>query len=132
MQSPDDFAIAKWLLIVRLNRVRSLSIVLQDVDISLSEYELNDKQQTHLLAIYSSCHNVLEKLVMTLEKYREEHCDGSLNIGAKWVWKRLKWEPEDVRELRDRITSIVTLFNTFLGGISKYLCPYSIDLTSSC
>jgi hypothetical protein len=68
---------------------------------------------------------------MALDKYRElEHRGGSLNIRVKKVWKRLKWEPEDVRELRDQITSNVTLLNTFLGGISKYLCPYSIDLTS--
>jgi hypothetical protein len=37
----------------------------------------------------------------------------------KRVWKRLKWEPEDIRELRSRITSNVNLLNTFNGRLNR-------------
>lgn len=49
-----------------------------------------------------------------------------MSTKAKRVWKRLNWEPEDIRELRDRITSNVLLLSTFLGGISRQLCPIAI------
>ncbi len=111
------------------NRVRNLSIILQDVDFSLSDYELSDQQQTHLQDISSSCQNVLSELEKTVGKYQELECKGgSLSWQMKRVWKRLKWEPEDIRELRERVTANVTLFNAFLGGISRYLRPYFSDL----
>jgi hypothetical protein len=63
---------------------------------------------------------VLDELEKTVTKYSElEFRGGSLSKQAKRVWKRLRWEPEDVRELRDRITSNVALLNTFLGGILR-------------
>lgn len=111
------------------NRVRNLSIILQDIDFSLSDYELSDQQQTHLRDISSSCQNILSELEKTVGKYQElEYKGGSLSWQMKRVWKRLKWEPEDIRELRERVTANVTLFNAFLGGISRYLCPYFNDL----
>lgn len=35
------------------------------------------------------------------------------------AWKRLKWEPEDVRELRNRISSNVILLNAFNGQFAR-------------
>ncbi|CZR52360.1 related to 2-5A-dependent ribonuclease [Phialocephala subalpina] len=83
-----------------------------DIDINLSDHELNDQQQTHLQEISSSCRNVLNELEKAARKYQEVECrGGSLSTKAKRVWKRLNWEPEDIRELRDRITSNVLLLN---------------------
>lgn len=102
-------------------RVRSLSIVLQDVDINLSDYELNDRQRAHLGEICSSCREVLSDLEKTLAKYQALE-DNSKGLGpkVKKIWKRLQWEPQDVCQLRDRITSNITLLQAFLGGISRY------------
>jgi hypothetical protein len=67
-------------------------------------------------------------LEKTLNKYNELQTHGG-NLGkrVKRVWKKLKWEPEDIWELRDRITSNVTLLNTYIVQISEYL---SISLFS--
>lgn len=101
-------------------RLRSLSIILKDIEINLSDYELDDHQRTYLQDISSSCRNVLDELEKTTAEYQELECrGGSLSKKAKRVWKRLSWEPENVRELRSRITSNVTLLNTFLGRISR-------------
>jgi len=35
------------------------------------------------------------------------------------VWKKLKWEPEDIRELRGRITSNIALLNAFNGQLTR-------------
>jgi len=57
---------------------------------------------------------------MTLDKYDElASRGGNLGQQVKRAWKKLKWEPEDIRELRDRVASNVALLNTFLGRISR-------------
>jgi Cdc6-like AAA superfamily ATPase len=35
------------------------------------------------------------------------------------VWKRVKWEPDDIKEFRSRITANITLLNAFNGRITK-------------
>lgn len=97
-----------------LDRVRSFSIVLQDVDVVLSDRELDDQQRTALREITNGCRNVLHDLQTTLDKYRElESKPKGIGKTAKRVWKRLTWEPDDIRELRGRITSNITLLNSF-------------------
>jgi hypothetical protein len=100
--------------------VRSLSIILQDVEVVQSELDLTTQQKTELREIVDNCLNVLLKLEQTLDKYGELK-PGSTRIGSKVkrVWKRLSWEPEDINELRSRIVSNVTLLNTYQGKIAK-------------
>jgi len=100
--------------------VRSLSIVLQDVEVALSEPDLDAQQKTELREIADGCLNVLQKLEQTLETYSELQ-SGSRRIGnrVKRVWKRLKWEPEDIEQLRSRIVANVTLLNTFQGKMAR-------------
>ncbi|EEP79769.1 conserved hypothetical protein [Uncinocarpus reesii 1704] len=85
------------------DEVRSLSIILQDLEINLSPQELNDQQQTRLQEISSSCRTLLDELKRTVEKYRELECTGgSLTQRTKRVWKQLRWEPDDVHRLNQR------------------------------
>ncbi|OBT51264.1 hypothetical protein VE04_08627 [Pseudogymnoascus sp. 24MN13] len=111
--SPEQFkAIA--------SEVRGLSIVLQDADIILPEKELIDQQKTELNEIVQGCHNLLEELNITLDKYQE------LDPGAKTtngrhrrVWKRLNWDQKVIDGFRGRISSNILLLNTFLELISS-------------
>lgn len=49
-----------------------------------------------------------------LDKYRElASRERGVSKTAKRAWKRLTWEPDDIRELRSRITSNITLLNSF-------------------
>jgi 5'(3')-deoxyribonucleotidase len=70
--------------------------------------------------IVDGCRNVLNKLERTLDNYRELSL-GSKSIGkrAKKVWKRLKWEPEDILELRSRISSNIALLNAFNSRLTR-------------
>jgi hypothetical protein len=101
-----------------LRRVRSLSIVLQDAETVLSECD--EQQKTHLQEITNTCRTVLIDTAKTLAKYIELGTRGG-NIGqnVKRVWKKLRWEPEDIRGLRERLTSNITLLNAFVGQISR-------------
>ncbi len=109
-----------------IHRVRSLSIVVQDIDIVLSEVEPDAQQKTDLQEIAGSCRKILNDLEETLNKYSElQTHGGKMGERVKRVWKRLKWEPEDIRELRERISSNVTLLNAYIGRISRYLFSLS-------
>lgn len=108
------------MLIPQFNRVRSLSIVLEDVDINLSGCEISNEQQSHLESISTNCRNVLVDLENTVAKYQElEYSGESLTRKLRRGWKRLQWEPDDVRELRGRVTANIALLNTFLAALSR-------------
>ncbi|KFZ02648.1 hypothetical protein V500_00038 [Pseudogymnoascus sp. VKM F-4518 (FW-2643)] len=104
------------------DEVRSLSIVLQDVEDRLSGPDLDDQQEKELRDITNSCGDVLSELKKTLDKYSELK-SGYAGAGtrAKRIWKRLKWEPDDIQELRSRIIVNVTLWNAFQGKIDSQI-----------
>lgn len=70
----------------------------------------------------ASPHKILSDLKETLDKYDGLQTHGG-NPGkrVKRIWKKLTWEPKDIRELRDRIISNVILLNTYIGRMSRYL-----------
>ncbi|KAI1135672.1 hypothetical protein F5Y05DRAFT_167876 [Hypoxylon sp. FL0543] len=95
--------------------VRSLSIVLQDVDVALSENDLSSSQRENLENIASGCKSVLDDLQTALYKYCELGTKTKdLSKTAKRTWKRLTWEPNDIRDLRYRITSNTALLSSFI------------------
>lgn len=95
-------------------------IVLQDVEVVSSEAELDKQQKIDLEQIATSCKDVFKDLEKALDKYSElGSSSGSLGKRMKRVWKRLQWEPEDIREFRDRIVSNITLLNAYLGRVSR-------------
>lgn len=101
-------------------RVSSLSIVLQDTHVTLAQGRLDNVQKQDLDSIDTSCKNVLEELQKILDKITEvasvSKTPGRRVIGA---WKRLRWNPEEVTELRSRITSNVSLLNAFNGRLTR-------------
>ncbi|KAI0593638.1 hypothetical protein F4775DRAFT_586693 [Biscogniauxia sp. FL1348] len=101
-------------------RVRNLSIIIHDVDDVLSECTLDTQQKTHLEEIAGSCRSTLIDLEKILSKYSKlQTHDRSLGSNVKRIWERITWEPEDIRELRDRIISNITLLTAFSQRISS-------------
>ncbi|KFY72189.1 hypothetical protein V499_07656 [Pseudogymnoascus sp. VKM F-103] len=111
------------------DEARSLSIVLQDVEDRLSGPDLDEKQAKELREITNSCCDVLSELKRTLDKYSELK-SGYAGAGsrAKRIWNRLKWEPDDIKELRSRIIVNVTLWNAFQG---KFDSQISVGILAS-
>jgi Cdc6-like AAA superfamily ATPase len=55
-----------------------------------------------------------------LDKYNELKSDhGGVSKRAKRIWKRLKWEPEDIKQLRSRISTNIGLLNAFTDGLNR-------------
>jgi hypothetical protein len=107
------------MFIIRFNRVRSLSIILQDVEVLVPQRDLTSQQKTELEEIVQRCGNVLEELGEILDKYQElDSRSKSLGGKSRRVWKRLTWDQEEIDGARSRITSNVMLLDTFLGRLT--------------
>jgi hypothetical protein len=105
---------------IQFDRVRSLSIVLQDVEVVLPERELTNQQKTELHDIANGCRKVLNKLNKTLEQYQELDSNSkTFSMKARRAWKRLKFELEDIKELRGGIVANITLLNPFNGRLVR-------------
>ena len=111
-----------WLMIL-YHRVTGLSNVLQDVERVLSQQMLTDWQKKALASVLEECHNVL----IALGKVVDENYFLSLsNVHgfrnkSRRAWKRLTWEPDDIREFRSRVALNIGLLNAFNGSLIRCL-----------
>jgi Cdc6-like AAA superfamily ATPase len=107
-------------LTIILNRVRNLSIVLQDADVAFPNRELNNDQKRGLEDIDKGCRNVLNELQQILDKNSELSSEsGSVGKRIKRVWKRLNWKLEDIDELRSRISTNIGFLTAFNGRLTR-------------
>ena len=94
--------------------------MLQNISICLSQRQPTSQQTTELDDIAQGCRNVLEELEDTLNSY-DRLASTAKGLGGKFrrLLERLKWDQEDIDRFRSRITSNVTLFNTFLTQLNR-------------
>ncbi|QKD59885.2 uncharacterized protein FOBCDRAFT_279486 [Fusarium oxysporum Fo47] len=59
--------------------------------------------------IVDVCTRLLEEIQTVLLKY---HALDDKNGKARKIWKRLRWEPDDVKDMRQRLTSNIVLLST--------------------
>jgi hypothetical protein len=84
------------------------------------ERDLTDRQQSDLCDIIQGCRHVLDDLNIILDKYRIlDTATASLGSKSKKLWKRLKLEPEEIKELRSRISSNISLLIAFNGALTR-------------
>jgi hypothetical protein len=89
--------------------------VVQDVEVDISNIDLSSQQDIELQKIAGSCRTVLTEIETTISQY----CGLNTSHGIRRVWKRLKWEPDDVRDLRNRVCSNISILNAFNGRITR-------------
>ncbi|KAI0155915.1 ankyrin repeat-containing domain protein [Pestalotiopsis sp. NC0098] len=97
--------------------VRNLAIALGDVDVSLSARDVGDAQKVNLRDIRESCRSVLEDTSKVLNRYSSlDTKTVSVHGRTRRVWNRMRWEPDDARDLRSRITANIAALNSFTGS----------------
>lgn len=97
------------------NELRSLENTAHDVEVLLSGRDLSPAHEQHLKEITKDCYIVLKDAQETVNKYSSLKSRGTGFTGkATRLWDRLQWEPDDVRDLRDRITLRVTSCTFFV------------------
>ena len=119
-------------MLICSNRVKSLSIVLQDINDILPARDLTSHQQTALGNIVRHCKSVLDDLNEIVIKFKElDPITKSLGRKPRRIWKRFKWDQKDITELRSRISSNILLLNTFIGHVSRYFKTGFLQMSSS-
>jgi hypothetical protein len=70
--------------------------------------------------IDKGCRNVLDELQRILDKNTELSSEtGSIGKRIKRVWKRFKWDQEDINKLRSRISANIGFLNAFNGRLTR-------------
>lgn len=101
-------------------RVKNLSHILLDLEVVLNERSLTEPQKAKLHSLVEGCRNVLGDLDKVVEKYQSlGNNPKGLGGRSQRLWKKLKWEPDDIQELRSCITSNISLVNLFNGSLIK-------------
>jgi Cdc6-like AAA superfamily ATPase len=108
------------ILIQLINSLRSLSIVLNDAEVTMSDQELNSQEKTNFKTVLGGCQRTLQKLKDTKDKYivldsKQTNLGGKL----KRAWKRLSIEPEEIAALRSEISANINLLNAFTVRLTR-------------
>lgn len=113
--------IDQQLLTTRYHRVRSLSIVLQEIDVESSHLKLDNEQRTDIQRIVISCRDILIDLVELVDSDGEpgSYFGDVSKKKLKQAEKRVTWEPEDIRDLEGRITSHIELLDAHFRRIAS-------------
>lgn len=90
--------------------VRSLSIVIQDAHVNIDQ--MSDSQAANFAQILSSCKDLLTEVETLMDKW-SVISKPQKGKAVQRLWKRLKWEPQEIMDLRARITSNVVLLNAY-------------------
>jgi hypothetical protein len=104
-------------------RVTGLSNVLQDIERVFSQQVLSDWQKKALASVLEECHNVLIALGKVVDEnyYLNPSNVHGFRDKSRRAWKRLTWEPDDIRELRSRVALNIGLLNAFNGSLMRCL-----------
>lgn len=94
------------------DEVKSLSSLIQDVEVDITNRDMTTDRLDRLDTIVSGAKSVLEDLDAFFEKNRAVSEKGRASL--KRIWSRFSLDSGDVRDLRARLTTHVTLLGTFL------------------
>ncbi|KAL7929068.1 ankyrin repeat-containing domain protein [Trichoderma chlorosporum] len=100
--------------------VRGFSIVLQDVEASYAEFS-SAQSQAEYQDVLTSCKHLLEQLKKTLDEYSgvAKGCNTG-KTAIKRVWKRLKWEPDDIRDIRSQISIKIAVLKNLNDQVTNH------------
>jgi hypothetical protein len=113
----------KAILIIEYHRVTSLSNILRDIECVLSQLVLTDWQKKALISLLEECRSVLITLGKVVDEnyYLNPSDSHGLRNKSRRMWKILKWEPDNIQELRLRVALNVCLLNAFNGSLMRCL-----------
>ncbi|UKZ53458.1 hypothetical protein TrVGV298_007250 [Trichoderma virens] len=99
--------------------VRGFSIILQDVEASCTQ--LSPEQSQEYQSVVTSCKHLLERLQTILDEYADvaEAGKAGKRTAIKRVWKRLKWEPDAIRDIRTQISVRIATLNSLNDQVTS-------------
>ncbi|CZR68455.1 related to 2-5A-dependent ribonuclease [Phialocephala subalpina] len=115
------FSVGDFIAAIELaNKIRKEFVDAPNANVAFLNRELNDDQKRDLEDIDKGCRNILDELQQILDKNSELSSEsGTIGKRIKRVWKRLNWKPEDIDELRSRISTNIGFLNAFNGRLTR-------------
>ncbi|KAJ3458785.1 hypothetical protein MRS44_012894 [Fusarium solani] len=102
------------------DETKVLSMLLQDVDIKVDELDLTAQQETNLEQAMGTCEAVLHDLQAVCDRFSDlDSTHSNPRKSVRRVWKKLKWEPTEADELRQRINSSIAMLTASLNQLSS-------------
>lgn len=88
--------------------------MVHDIEVDLSTADLGDCQQNELQSIKQSCCDTLTDIESMVNRYsaKEFH-----RLGR--IWRRVTWDPDELRHLRNRVCVNVGNLNAFNGRLAR-------------
>ncbi|KAG0647605.1 Ankyrin repeat domain-containing [Hyphodiscus hymeniophilus] len=101
------------------DEIITLSDLLSDLEGSLSRQTLTNRQEKSLISLLARCHEILTDLEGVVDKnyYLNSSNVHGFRDKSRRMWKRLKWEPDDIQELRSDVALYVGLLIAFNGSL---------------
>lgn len=91
--------------------VASFKLVLEEVQVSISERQIDQIKEKELGQLLHGCHSVLTDLQQLLGRYR------SLGTQSRRSWDRIRFGQAPVEKLRSRLISHTSLLTSFRSGL---------------
>ncbi|KAK7961180.1 hypothetical protein PG988_012394 [Apiospora saccharicola] len=91
------------------DEVKSLSILLWDIEVEVDNLDVSTDRSDKIHDILSGAQSVLKDLEAFLKKH-----DAVSGKGVKRIWARINFETADARDLRDRLSAHVSMLRAFL------------------
>ena len=91
--------------------VASFQLVLEEVQESILERQIDQSKEKELGELLHGCHNVLIDLQQLLARYR------SLGTQSKRAWDRIRFGQAPIERIRSRLISNTSLLTSFRSGL---------------
>ncbi|KAI0810040.1 hypothetical protein GGR55DRAFT_150277 [Xylaria sp. FL0064] len=103
------------------DEVRTLTHLLQDLEDAFPERDISQSMRDTLGAHLTACGTLLKDIDSKLGKYY-----GLQPAGARMqrLWHRLRWEPDEIRDLRARLTYNIVL----LSGMNEFINRFVVGI----
>ncbi|KAI9755846.1 MAG: hypothetical protein M4579_004128 [Chaenotheca gracillima] len=100
--------------------VDRVTLVLGDVDESISERELTDPQKARLSTLTEGCWKALHELEAKLDQYDGlgKHAQSSTGKEQK-AWMKMTWDQDEIMVLRSRLAMNTTTLDMFNQELSR-------------
>ena len=111
-------------------RAAGLYLTLDYIAKSLEGVEATEKQDRDLRQLVQGCRDVLDDAEKYIRKNETLGTDSS-GLGSKThkAWRKLKWDPTIINQLRDRMVANISYLNAFNNNVARSVSlPLSLSL----
>ena len=95
-------------------------MLLQELATSISEPDLSEDQARNLSSLIQNCHDILEKSRALVQKNEIlDHDAPSFGAKVRKGSKKIRWNQDDVRDIRAQMISTTTTLNAFMSNLAR-------------